>query len=196
MAGSHNDINLLQRSNVLSQLVEGHAPPVNFVINDHEYNKGYYLADDIYRRWATFVKTITGVVPGGKRSWFAKCQEACRKDVERAFCVFQARFVVVRFPALTWSKTQMWETMNAYVIMHNMIIDSEREHLVYDPEPYHRQGPLATVDHQVSATFAAFLPCVKNSEMQIPIANCKMIWWSICGCSNKTTPSFICNSFI
>jgi hypothetical protein len=46
---------------------------------------------------------------------------------------------------------------NACVIVHNMIIESEREHPVYDPEPYHRQGPLANVDHQVLATFAAFL---------------------------------------
>jgi hypothetical protein len=117
--------------------------------------------DTIWRmtsiRWATFVKTITGDVPGGKNSLFAKCQEACRKDVERAFGVLQARFVVVRFSALTWSKTQMWETMNACVIMHNMIIESEREHLVYDLELYHRQGPLATVDHQVPVAFASFL---------------------------------------
>jgi hypothetical protein len=51
----------------------------------------------------------------------------------------------------------MWETMNACVIMHNMIIESEREHTVYDPQSYHRQGPLVNVDHQVPATFAAFL---------------------------------------
>jgi hypothetical protein len=51
----------------------------------------------------------------------------------------------------------MWETMNACVIMHNMIIESEREHPVYDPEPYHRQGSLANVDHQVPAAFAVFL---------------------------------------
>jgi hypothetical protein len=47
--------------------------------------------------------------------------------------------------------------MNACVIMHNMIIESEREHPVYDPEPYHRQDSLANVDHQVPAAFAAFL---------------------------------------
>jgi hypothetical protein len=38
-----------------------------------------------------------------------------------------------------------------------MIIESEREHPVYDAEPYHRQDPLANVDHQVLAAFAAFL---------------------------------------
>jgi hypothetical protein len=41
--------------------------------------------------------------------------------------------------------------------MHNMIIESEREHPVYDPELYYRQGSLANVDHQVPALFAAFL---------------------------------------
>jgi hypothetical protein len=47
--------------------------------------------------------------------------------------------------------------MNACVIMHNMITESEREHPVFDPEPYHRQSPLATLDQQVSAAFAAFV---------------------------------------
>jgi hypothetical protein len=33
--------------------------------------------------------------------------------------------------------------------------------------------------------------------MQIPIANYKTIWWSICGCSKETPPSFIfCLLFI
>ena len=70
------------------------------------YNKGYYLADGIYSRWSTFVNTIPNPVPGGKNSHFAKVQEACRKDVERAFGVLQSRFAVVWFPAQTWSKDQ------------------------------------------------------------------------------------------
>lgn len=96
MAGSHNDINVLQRSPVFSKLAEGQAPVVNYEINGHQYNKGYYLADGIYPEWSTFVKTIRRP-QGKKRCRFAKEQESDRKDVERA----QARWTIVRHPART-----------------------------------------------------------------------------------------------
>ena len=58
LLGSLNDINVLDRSNVFSNLVEGRGPEVMYTINGHQYDTGYYLADSIYPCWPTFVKTI------------------------------------------------------------------------------------------------------------------------------------------
>jgi hypothetical protein len=58
MAGSNNDINVLQRSLVFTRLAEGNAPQISYEMICHSYDKGYYLADDIYHWWATLMKTI------------------------------------------------------------------------------------------------------------------------------------------
>jgi hypothetical protein len=57
---------------------------------------------------------------------FAKAQEAARKDIERAFGVLQARFVIVRGPARFWDMQTLNNIMTTYVILHNMIIEDER----------------------------------------------------------------------
>ena len=87
----------------------------------------------------------------------ASHQESCRKDVERTFFVLQARFGIVRYPALTWSKAQMWEVMDACVIMYNMIIQIE---CIAHDQPYDQHGPFANIDHKVSATLFIFSPCM------------------------------------
>jgi hypothetical protein len=43
LSGSLNDINVLQRSHIFSQLVSDNAPSYNYTVNDYEYNNGYFL---------------------------------------------------------------------------------------------------------------------------------------------------------
>jgi hypothetical protein len=76
-----------------------------------------------------------------------------RKDVERAFGVLQARFAMVRGPARFWDKNTLWYIMTSAIIMHNMIIENERNEEVdygYDqdggevlrPQEYQRRDPV------------------------------------------------------
>jgi hypothetical protein len=131
MAGSNNDINMLHRSPVFSRLIEGTAPQISYEINGNPYDKSYYLADGIYPSWPTFVKPVRNLADE-KCKKKSKEQEAARKDVERAFGVLQSRWAIVRYPARTWSPEKMWNVMTACVIMHNMIVENERDDNIYD----------------------------------------------------------------
>ena len=84
VAGSNNDISVLDRSPMFDELLEGRAPKLNYTMNGTNYTLGYYLAYSIYMKWATFVKTIPRP-QGEKRKLFSQYQERKRKDVERAF---------------------------------------------------------------------------------------------------------------
>jgi hypothetical protein len=125
LPGSLNDINVLHRSPLFDRLAQGKAPAVNYMINGHNYDMGYYLADGIYPSWSTFVKTIKAAA-NLKDQNFSAAQESQRKDVERAFGVLQARFAIVRGPARFWDEATLRDIMMACIIMHNMIIEDER----------------------------------------------------------------------
>ena len=58
IAGSRNDINVLNESNLFNDVLRGEAPQVNFVANGTQYTNGYYLTDGIYPGWSTFVKSF------------------------------------------------------------------------------------------------------------------------------------------
>ncbi|CAM8991539.1 unnamed protein product [Rhodiola kirilowii] len=139
VAGSNNDINVLDRSPVFDEVLQGRAPEVNYTINGNNYNMGYYLTDGIYPEWATFVKTIPRP-QGENRKLFSKYQESQRKDVERAFGVLQSRFAIVRGPSRFWDKADLGRIMRACIIIHNMIVEDERDTYIT------QFGPLPTYD--------------------------------------------------
>lgn len=88
------------------------------------YSMPYLLADGIYPQWPVFVKTIEKP-SDKKKKHFAKCQEACRKDVERCFGALQARWRILDTPCRLWSPEAMSTVMHACVILHNMIVVDE-----------------------------------------------------------------------
>ena len=120
-----NDLNILDRSPVFEDIINGIAPQVNFYVNGNPYHLAYYLTDGIYPKCATFIQSIR-LPQSEKHSLFAKTQEAIRKDVERAFGVLQARFAVVKNPSKLWDKEKIANIMKACIILHNMIVEDER----------------------------------------------------------------------
>lgn len=74
----------LHRSLVISEVLEGRSPKVNYLMNDRENNRAYYLNEGIYPSWVAFFKSSTSPQIR-KHKLFAQHKEAARKDVERAF---------------------------------------------------------------------------------------------------------------
>ncbi|XP_048622484.1 putative nuclease HARBI1 isoform X1 [Brassica napus] len=125
LPGTLNDINVLDRSPVFDDILQGRAPKVKFKVNNHTYRMAYYLTDGIYPNWSTFIQSIP-LPQGPKAELFAERQESTRKDVERAFGVLQSRFTIVKNPALLSDKEKIGRIMRTCVIFHNMIEDNER----------------------------------------------------------------------
>ncbi|KAI5352261.1 hypothetical protein L3X38_005152 [Prunus dulcis] len=95
VAGSQNDLNVLGQSPVFNDVLRGQGPNVTYEVNNTVYQTGYYLADGIYPRWTTFVKSIPNP-RSQKQKLFATYQEGYRKDVERCFGILQARWLIIR----------------------------------------------------------------------------------------------------
>lgn len=122
--GSLNDLNVLDRSPLLQQLYYGTMPKVKFSINGNEYDNPYWLVDGIYPRRSSFVSAFSKPISDIDRN-FTHWQESCRKDIERAFGVLQARWRILSFPARHWDRYFLDDIVRCCVILHNMIVEDE-----------------------------------------------------------------------
>ena len=114
LPGSLNDINILDRSNLLDDLLIGRSPYCSYTLRGTQRTESYYLADGIYPHWATFVQTFSQPDTPMKKL-FAKTQEAIRKDVERGFGVLQARWHILTSPCRLWCQDEMAVVVRACV---------------------------------------------------------------------------------
>ena len=51
----------------------------------------------------------------------------CRKDIEWCFGVLHARFHFLKYPTKSWSKEKLNKIIATCVIIHNMVVEEERE---------------------------------------------------------------------
>ncbi|XP_024195682.1 uncharacterized protein LOC112198810 [Rosa chinensis] len=158
--GAQNDLNVLGASNVFEHVIGGTAPLVEFEVNNKRYTNGYYLADGIYLRWSTFVKTISNPRTEEEKH-FCKKQEAYRKDVERCFGILQSRWAILRHGARLFKLEDLRAIMISCIILHNMIVDDEfvEEEFVESQEADLMNPAMATVyDRPVHPDTGAPIP--------------------------------------
>ncbi|XP_073136949.1 uncharacterized protein [Henckelia pumila] len=126
---SDNDINVLSKSHLFANLFIG---------------------------WATIVQTIHNP-QGPKNKYFATRQESCRKDVERAFGLLQSKWAIITGPARVWSKHILHDIMTMCIIMHNMIIEDERDEQMSITN--YREAPIPEVEmvHDEHVRFQEFI---------------------------------------
>lgn len=115
---------------------------MNFEVNGHQYEQAYFLADGIYPNWPVLVKTIHNPQDDAGK-YFAKCQEAARKDIERTFGVLQCCWKIISYPSQHWSVEKVQKIMQCCIILHNMRVVDRSEH-----DPFISQV-MRTTDTQV-----------------------------------------------
>jgi hypothetical protein len=76
--------------------------------------------------WPVFIKGIP-LPQSEKHQLFTNAQAVWRKDVECAFGVLKSRFNIIAVPGRSYSQRTLGLIMRACVILHNMIIDDERD---------------------------------------------------------------------
>ncbi|XP_020684501.2 uncharacterized protein LOC110101079 [Dendrobium catenatum] len=109
-----------------------------------------------------------------RKTYFAMKQEACRKDVERAFGALQSRFAIVAGPVRFWNKDVLHDIITTCIILHNMIIEDERN--LTGPIQVAREVPSPDVELVVDENtqfqeFIARHKQIRNQDAHIALRN-------------------------
>ena len=90
--GSINDINVLDCSSIVKEIIEGKMlPEFEFEVNGNKRSLCYYLTDGIYAKWAIFIDTISYSI-ARKHKTFSGAQEAAEE--RRRTCIWRPSFTL------------------------------------------------------------------------------------------------------
>lgn len=125
-AGTLNDLTILSFSSLLEQLLDGSFGDledelVPYKISAEEFMKLFILVDGIYPQYSRFVKGFKQPVTVREKK-FSEWQEACRKDIERAFGVLQGKFQCMARPFHQMVLPLVGTRVACCLILHNMCV--------------------------------------------------------------------------
>jgi hypothetical protein len=75
MLGSNNDVNVLDKSLLINNMLQGPSWDLSFTVNKKDYSWYYLLVDGIYPPWSYIVQTIH-TPHDEKRACYIKMQES------------------------------------------------------------------------------------------------------------------------
>nr|GEZ04634.1 hypothetical protein [Tanacetum cinerariifolium] len=149
--GANNDINVIHRSPLLSDLKLGKAPEILFVDKNVTYPWGYYLCDRIYPEWVPIFKSVTNLPDDDyKPLRYKAMHEGARKDFERAFDVIKKQRAILATLVRAYIKEKLANIMYTCIILYNMIIKDLKEAICPEwyPEEEHQPNDLIRSDEQ------------------------------------------------
>ena len=150
-AGSLNDINVLDKSDIVGALLHGDLSIVSnhYKINGVERDWMYFLVDGIYPNWSIFMNPFSKSSDPDKTNYNTH-QEAARKDIECAFGILVSRFHVLKRELRSWYLEDIIDLLHACVILHNMVVEARAGDVSYSTEED------AQLARQANKTFPLF----------------------------------------
>lgn len=121
LPGSLNDINIMGQSTMQSNYMESGAIDMKYTVAGEVFQGAYFLADGIYPDFPYLMKTVAEPITREEKL-FAKVQEGCRKDVERAFGRLLSKWHVLAGAGRSWSLQHLKDIWLTCIILHNMTI--------------------------------------------------------------------------
>ncbi|KAD7478711.1 hypothetical protein E3N88_01847 [Mikania micrantha] len=130
--------------------------------------------DSQERKRSTLVKSF--IYPPNnnlKMQYYKRRQESCRKDVERAFGVLQARWAMIRGPGRSTNIPMLGDVMHVCIILHNMIVEYECN-AITNWSPKQHEPESSSYNEGAAAEFANYLQrfeSLRSKDTHIALRN-------------------------
>lgn len=126
--GTINDITILSLSPLFDMMIDGtlhdietQSGSVPFTILEEQFTNVFLLVDGIYPSYSRFVRGIKHPITQQEKKYTA-WQEACRKDIERAFGVLKGAWQCLDRPFLLHHVADIADRVACCLLLHNILV--------------------------------------------------------------------------